>query len=102
MELIEHAEGWKATDLRRRTVVEPYWSTMTSGVTVAEEDMDGAHTYYWEAPEQYIGNRLISYGQKLKITTSWHKGRGDTAGYYIKCPDIILEVSAMKYICTRR
>ena len=32
--------------------MEPYWSTMTSGVTVAEEDMQGVHAYFWEAPQQ--------------------------------------------------
>jgi laminin alpha 1/2 len=90
VELIEHAEGWMSTDLRGRIREEPYWSTMTSGVTVAEEDMQGAQTYFWEAPQQYIGNRLVSYGQRIKITTSWHRGRGDTAGYFTKGPDMIL------------
>ena len=50
--MIEHAEGWTSTDLRGRILVEPYWSTMTSGVTVAEEDMQGVHAYFWEAPPQ--------------------------------------------------
>ena len=31
-------------------VVTPFWSTMTSGVTVAEEDMRG-DSYFWEAPQ---------------------------------------------------
>ena len=41
IELLQHAEGWKVTDLRGRLLVEPYWSTLTNGVTVAEEDMQG-------------------------------------------------------------
>ena len=57
IEVIQHAEGWKASDLRGRVKMDPYWSTMTSGVTIAEEDMQGADTYFWEAPETYVGNR---------------------------------------------
>ena len=33
VELLQHAEGWKVTDLRGRLLVEPYWSTLTNGVT---------------------------------------------------------------------
>jgi laminin alpha 1/2 len=91
VELLQHAEGWKVTDLRGRLLVDPYWSTVTNGVTVAEEDMKGLQTYFWQAPEQYIGNRLVSYGLHMKILTSWHTGRGDTAGTATKGPDIVIE-----------
>ncbi len=50
----------------------------------------GASSYFWEAPSQYIGNRLVSYGQRLRVATSWHRGRGDTAGYFTKGPDMVL------------
>ena len=30
---------FQVTDLRGRLLVDPYWSTVTNGVTVAEEDM---------------------------------------------------------------
>nr|XP_040569600.1 laminin subunit alpha-1-like isoform X1 [Lepeophtheirus salmonis] len=91
VEVLQHGEGWKVTDLRRSVVVEPYWSTVTNGVTVAEEDMQGIETYFWEAPSQYIGNRLVSYGQEIRVRTSWHKARGDTAGSPIRAPEVILE-----------
>ena len=58
---------------------------------VAEEDMQGIETYFWQAPEQYIGNKLVSYGLRIKILTSWHTGRGDTAGTATNGPDIIIE-----------
>lgn len=45
----------------------------------------------FQAPEEYIGNRLVTYGLKLKILTSWHTGRGDTAGTATLGPDIVLE-----------
>ena len=61
----------------------------------------GLETYFWQAPEDYIGNKLVSYGQKIRIKTSWHIGRGDTAGISTKGPDIIIEVNEMnlKTIC---
>ena len=114
---------FQVTDLRGRLLVDPYWSTVTNGVTVAEEDMQvsqklqiklyiinvsrelcqfesriqipiqGLETYFWQAPDAYVGNKLVSYGQNIRIKTSWHTGRGDTAGISTKGPDIVLEVS---------
>ena len=55
--------------------------------------MGGLQTYYWQAPDEYIGNKLVAYGLKIKILTSWHTGRGDTAGTATLGPDIILEAS---------
>eukprot|EP00095_Tigriopus_kingsejongensis_P006097 maker-scaffold691_size110934-snap-gene-0.29 protein:Tk06097 transcript:maker-scaffold691_size110934-snap-gene-0.29-mRNA-1 annotation:"laminin subunit alpha-1-like" len=95
VELIQHTEGWVATDLRGTQHVEPFWSTMTSGVTIAEEEMHDVDTYYWEAPEAYIGNKLIGYGQNVRIVTSWHRGRGDTSGYFTKGPDLVLQGAGM-------
>ena len=102
VERIKDAEGWRATDLRGNVILEPYWSTMTSGVTVAEEDMQGAQTYFWQAPDSYVGNKLISYGQDFKVRTSWHRGRGDTAGTHTKCPDVILKVGKYCIKCKKR
>ena len=53
--------------------------------------MQGIETYFWQAPEQYIGNKLVSYGLRIKILTSWHTRRGDTAGTATNGPDIIIE-----------
>lgn len=55
-----------STDLRGRIRVEPYWSTMTSGVTVAEEDMQGVHAYFWEAPQQARFCRAIIDLSRIK------------------------------------
>ena len=98
VEVFEHKENWKVTDLRGSLVVEPYWSTVTNGITIAEEDMQGLETYYWQAPEEYIGNRLVVYGLQIKIKTSWHTGRGDTAGTATLGPDIIIQVSVCLFI----
>ena len=65
IEELQHNEGWKVSDLRGRILTDPYWSTVTHGITVAEEDMRGLQTYYWQAPEAYIGNHLVSYGLQV-------------------------------------
>merc|ERR1712107_885559 len=57
---------------------------------IAQEDI-GLDAYYWQAPPQYLGNKLISYGQMLTVHTSWHTGRGDTSGTPTREPDVILE-----------
>ena len=57
--------------------------------------MQGLETYFWRAPELYIGNKIVSYGQNMKISVSWHTGRGDTAGIYTKAPDIVFEGAGM-------
>eukprot|EP00094_Tigriopus_californicus_P001836 TCALIF_01772-PA protein Name:"Similar to Lama1 Laminin subunit alpha-1 (Mus musculus)" AED:0.11 eAED:0.12 QI:0/0.86/0.58/1/0.95/0.95/24/1780/2877 len=99
VEKIQHAEGWVASDLRGTLRVEPFWSTMTSGITIADEEMHDADTYFWQAPKAYIGNKLISYGQIIRVSTSWHRGRGDTSGYFTKGPDLILQGAGMLIAC---
>ena len=54
--------------------------------------IQGLETYFWPAPDAYVGNKLVSYGQNIRIKTSWHTGRGDTAGISTKGPDIVIEV----------
>jgi len=95
IERLEAAEGWRAADLTGAVRVVPYWSALTEGVTVAEEDMRGAATYFWEAPEAYRGDRLVSYGLRMAVRTSWHRGRGDTAGKFTKMPDVVLVGAGM-------
>ena len=93
VESLDHSEGWFVTDLKGQFHIEPYWSTVTRGVTIAEEDMRGLETYFWQAPDIYVGNKLVSYGETITIKTSWHTGRGDTAGTSTKGPDIIIQVN---------
>ncbi len=97
VERMELEEGWMASDLRGTVRVAPFWSELSEGVTVAEEDMTGAgaragSTYFWEAPREYAEVGLVSYGLKLVARMKWHRGRGDTAGTFTRCPDIVLVV----------
>ena len=90
VEVLDHESGWHVTDISGRVRVSPYWSSVTSGLTIAQEDI-GLDAYYWEAPPPYIGNRLVSYGQSMTVATSWHAGRGDTSGTPTKEPDVVIE-----------
>ena len=47
VEVLDHEAGWSVTDLSGRIRVSPYWSSATSGLTIAQEDI-GLDAYYWE------------------------------------------------------
>lgn len=47
--------------------------------------------YFWEAPKDYLGQNLYSYGNSLKYIISYVVVRGDTSGVYTDQPDVILE-----------
>ena len=50
-----------------------------------------------KAPDLYIGNKLVSYGQAVTVLTSWHAGRGDTSGTPTKEPDVIIEGAGFRW-----
>ena len=47
VEVLDHESGWHVTDISGRIRVSPYWSSATSGLTIAQEDI-GLNAYYWE------------------------------------------------------
>ena len=55
--------------------------------------------YYWSAPDQYVGNKLTSYGSVLRVSIIWSVQRGDTSGEPVFNPDIIIAVGFFSYVC---
>ncbi|OTF74739.1 hypothetical protein BLA29_005552, partial [Euroglyphus maynei] len=47
--------------------------------------------YFWEAPQEYLGQNLYTYGNALKYIVRYVIVRGDTSGVYTYEPDVILE-----------
>ncbi|XP_023338185.1 laminin subunit alpha-1, partial [Eurytemora carolleeae] len=47
VEIIDHQSGWMVTDLSGSLQIPPYWSSVTSGLTIAQEDI-GLDAYYWQ------------------------------------------------------
>lgn len=59
---------------------------------IADDDMAGYDMYYWQAPKDYLGEKIQSYGGQLKFVIGYAKDRGDTAGVHINNINVIMEV----------
>ncbi|XP_050712288.1 laminin subunit alpha-1-like isoform X2 [Eriocheir sinensis] len=81
--------NWQVTDLLRRRVVVAVHEE--NDVRIAHDEMSRFNSYYFLAPQEYLGSRMTSYGQTLKIKVSWVQLRGDTSGQATRCPDVIIE-----------
>lgn len=75
-------------------MVSPY--SENGHLFVANDDMAEFNSYYWLAPDDYLGKKLTSYAQWLTFQVKWVKARGDTGGSATKGPDIVLEGSGIK------
>lgn len=91
---VDNISGWLVTDLQGRRVVSPY--AENDQLFIANDDMADTSSYYWLAPDDYLGQKLTSYSQWLSIQVSWVNARGDTGGSATQGPDVVLEGSGMK------
>lgn len=48
-------------------------------VSFSEDDLFNGNLFYWQAPEQYLGNKLYSYDNELQFKLSYSVLRGDVA-----------------------
>ncbi|KAK3888300.1 hypothetical protein Pcinc_007633, partial [Petrolisthes cinctipes] len=80
---------WSVTDLQRRRVVAA--AIEGNDAMISHDQMAAFESYYWLAPDDYLGSRMTSYGQTLTVRVSWVKLRGDTSGEPTRCPDVIIE-----------
>ena len=88
------------TDLTLANTVSPVWNEEASVWTISETDVQKRfNNYYWSAPNQYVGNKLTSYGLVLRVSISWNVLRGDTNGKPVFNPDIIIVVGFFSYVC---
>lgn len=88
--LIKNMDGWLVTDLLGRRVIKPD-KEPDGHLSVADDEFIGFDTYYWAAPQEYLGNKLYSYGGNLRFSISYVVGRGDVSGVFTEDADIILE-----------
>lgn len=86
--VVEHG-NWMVSDLLKRRVIAA--AQEGTDAKVAHDDMSQFNAYYFVAPQHYLGSRLTSYGQRLSVRVTWVKLRGDTSGWALHGPDVILE-----------
>ncbi|XP_075729518.1 wing blister isoform X1 [Rhipicephalus microplus] len=85
---------WTITNLHGSRTVRP---TPENGrLTIANDDVNW-NMYYWQAPDQYLGNKLYSYGGDLKFMLSYVVARGDTSGSYVEGSDVIIEGDGKRF-----
>lgn len=60
-------------------------------LSVADDEVPGINNYYWQASNDYLSNKLYSYGGTVTIYIYYVVLRGDVSGYYTDEPDIVLE-----------
>ena len=81
------------SDLSVSRTVLPSPDADTGQLSVGNYELPGVESYYWLAPERYVGNLLTSYGTNVTFTVSWVVMRGDTSGRPTVGPNMILVVS---------
>jgi len=82
-------EQWKISDLKGTHIIIPHQEN--NNLVVADDDFPENKPYYWVAPENYLGDKLYSYGGDLRFMIGYTILRGDVSGYYTEDADIIVE-----------
>lgn len=68
----------------------PTLDTDTGWLTVGNYELPGIESYYWNAPDLYLGNKLKAYGSRLIFQVGWVVMRGDTSGKPTTGPNVII------------
>lgn len=84
-------DGWLVTDLPGSKVIEPEVHPTEGYLVVANDELPGLNSYYWDAPQEYLGSKLYSYGGDIRFVLSYIVARGDTSGWFTRDPDVILQ-----------
>lgn len=80
---------WKVSDLNGQKIVTP--QIKDNHLVIADDDMNLRKPYYWQAPKEYLGEKLYSYGGDLRFMIGYTVLRGDVSGYFTEDSDVILE-----------
>lgn len=88
---IQTPDGWLISDLEGRKVIEPDIDPVDGHLIVANDELPGIDNYYWDAPQEYLGQKLYSYGGDLKFILSYVVLRGDVSGWYTEEADVVLQ-----------
>ncbi|KAI1284885.1 Laminin subunit alpha-2 [Halotydeus destructor] len=84
-----NTDGWLVSDIEGQRNIEP--DVYDDGHLAIANDEMHVENYYWDAPHEYLGSKLYSYGGDLKFNIGYIVARGDTSGIYTQDADVILQ-----------
>ncbi|KAI6075043.1 Laminin subunit alpha-1 [Aix galericulata] len=92
---ISHMTGWLVTDLYNARGVQPQRSQLDGPHQISINNSEAVkvlkHTYYWSAPEPYLGNKLTAFGGDLKYTVSYDIPMESVDSDIVSSVDVIIQ-----------
>uniref|UniRef100_A0A663M6Q6 Laminin subunit alpha-1 n=1 Tax=Athene cunicularia TaxID=194338 RepID=A0A663M6Q6_ATHCN len=87
--------GWLVTDLYNARRVQPQRSQFDGPRQISINNTEAVkvltHTYYWSAPETYLGNKLTAFGGDLKYTVSYDIPMESVDSDIVSSVDVIIQ-----------
>nr|XP_022919111.1 laminin subunit alpha-1 isoform X1 [Onthophagus taurus] len=81
-------ENWRASDISLNNVEKAI--TEDGLVSLGTLENSVTNSFYFLAPEIFVGNKLQAYGSNFIFKTQWYVMRGDTSGKPDISPNIVL------------
>uniref|UniRef100_A0A8C3DG64 Laminin subunit alpha-1 n=1 Tax=Corvus moneduloides TaxID=1196302 RepID=A0A8C3DG64_CORMO len=92
---ISDMTGWLVTDLYKARSVQPQRSQFDGPRQISINNTEAVkvlkHTYYWSAPEAYLGNKLTAFGGDLKYTVSYDIPMESVDSDIVSTVDVIIQ-----------
>uniref|UniRef100_A0A8C0ERI5 Laminin subunit alpha-1 n=1 Tax=Bubo bubo TaxID=30461 RepID=A0A8C0ERI5_BUBBB len=92
---ISDMTGWLVTDLYNARSVQPQRSQFDGPRQISINNTEAVkvlkHTYYWSAPETYLGNKLTAFGGDLKYTVSYDIPMESVDSDIVSSVDVIIQ-----------
>ncbi|XP_013408769.1 laminin subunit alpha isoform X2 [Lingula anatina] len=86
-EQVSEMEGWQ---LSNGANPQKFGTTLQADLRGEPLDPEGEGVY-WLAPDEYLGNKITSFGGKLIFTIAYTSDRGDASGTYMEQADVKLQ-----------
>uniref|UniRef100_A0A8C3R947 Laminin subunit alpha-1 n=1 Tax=Cyanoderma ruficeps TaxID=181631 RepID=A0A8C3R947_9PASS len=87
--------GWLVTDLYKERSVHPQRSQFDGPHQISINNTEAAkvlkHTYYWSAPEAYLGNKLTAFSGDLKYSVSYDIPMESVDSDIVSSVDVIIQ-----------
>nr|XP_033789904.1 laminin subunit alpha-1 [Geotrypetes seraphini] len=83
--------GWLITDQYGATRIQPHYDLDQNSINNTEARKDLKSTYYWTAPNAYLGNKLTAFGGYLNYTVSYDISVESADSELVSNVDVIIQ-----------